>query len=137
MALHSEITSLHRYFIWADRMRVLALDLLGKDHGNAADLLFLHPYFCYWYAGSYVVIEGWRKLELHDTVIDDLLSVNVYVEALRLHRNGAYHFQPTYFAEKVIGFVSEPGSAEWIHKLRRAFSAWFLAYFEAQEGTGK
>ena len=137
MALHSEIMSLHRYFIWADRMRVLALDLLGQGHGNAADALFLHPYFFYWYAGSYVVIEGWRELDLHDAVIDDLLSTKAYVEALRLHRNGAYQFQPTYFAEKVIGFVSEAGSAEWIHKLQQAFSSWFLAYFESHKGTGK
>lgn len=39
-------------------------------------------YMSYWYAGLYVVIEGWQKLKLQDMAIDTLLKREDYVGSL-------------------------------------------------------
>ena len=67
----------------------------------------------YWYGGLYAVVEGWRDLRLEDQEIDELLQ-SPHVDALRLYRNGTFHFQKEYFASKFAGLLSTPGTAEWI-----------------------
>lgn len=84
-----EVIALHRYFVWADRMRV-HLDAIPPGTG-ATEALFSHPYLSYWYGGMYVVIEGWQRLGLHDPEVDDLLTSD-NVKHLERHRHGAFHY---------------------------------------------
>lgn len=121
------IFTLHRYFIWADRMRVHFFDLLDKDHEeNEVGLLL---YMSYWYAGMYVVIEGWRELGLTDPTIDALLASS-NVDLLRRYRHGVFHFQETYFDARLTDFVSETSTPGWMSDLREAFSNWFLQWLK-------
>lgn len=66
------IFSLHRYYMWANRMRVHfgeKLPVLDEQLKKDASLftneeIDANLYMSYWYAGLYVLIEGWRQLHL-------------------------------------------------------------------------
>ena len=107
-----DLHTLHRYFLWADRMRVQFYQGLpeGGDAEAAANAMFSHPYMSYWYAGTYVLIEGWQELGLVDPAIDALLT-SPHVGTLRRYRNGAFHFQRDYLDNRFLGFIRGDESA--------------------------
>jgi hypothetical protein len=141
---HRDVHTLHRYFLWADRMRVHFYATLAADRAQSSagvpqeptSDVFLHPYMSYWYAGTYVLIEGWRELELRDEKIDALLRAP-HVDLLRRYRNGAFHFQADYFDSRLLGFIGSDDSPRWIFDLREAFSQWFLDYFAWLKADGR
>jgi len=69
-----EIMSLHRYFNLV-RRDARVMEQIGERHGSAVEprsqvgIRFFHCMY-YWYAGLYVVIEGWCALGLHDPAVD-------------------------------------------------------------------
>jgi hypothetical protein len=124
-----KIHVLHRYWIWADAMKVHFLRELGhvddhapKDEPSIPQFM----YMSYWYGTLYVVIEGWRELKISDPTIDPLLQSS-NVDLLRRYRNGVFHFQEKYWSDKVVGFVGTPDSARWIRKLHEAIGEFLLA----------
>ncbi len=136
-----QVTALHRYFLWADRMRVHSEEFAATRHpaapagppSPADEEFFAHPYRSYWYAGTYVVIEGWRRLDLRDSEIDRLLK-SPFVKALKRYRHGVFHFQPKYLDARFLEFTSAGGeSATWIKQVGEAFLRWFLKYIEELE----
>jgi hypothetical protein len=93
-----KIFSLHRYFMWAVAMREHYQETGQRlsptpsfFESEAANEAFM--YLSYWYAGLYVVCEGWQELKLSNPEIDALLS-SPHLEILKRFRNGVYHFQP-------------------------------------------
>lgn len=125
---HDEILSLHRYYIWANRMRTHFDSILesGKHQTGIGEIeSFL--YMSYWYGGLYVVIEGWKDLGLRDATIDTLL-ISPNVDLLRRFRNGAFHFQRKYNDQRFMDFMTEGIDAvEWIRQLNEQFGRYFLA----------
>ena len=121
-----EILTLHRYFISANRMKKHFEELKPAVSQEKLDS-FIEPmiYMSFWYAGLFVVIEGWRELGLTDSRIDNLLQ-SPNVELLRRYRNGAFHFQPEYFDARFIDFIKEPGTVQWVRELNENFGRWFL-----------
>jgi hypothetical protein len=101
----------------------------SKEHA------FLHPYMAYWYGGTYVVIEGWKRLKLTDPHIDELLK-SPNVGHLERFRHGVFHYHPVYFDEKFQDFIASSDSVQWINAVREAFSRWFLDYFNAYQSGG-
>jgi len=71
------IGALHRYFIWANRMRHHLDEIINRAKISPAlderDGIETFLYMSYWYGGLYVVVEGWRELDLHDQEIDGLV----------------------------------------------------------------
>lgn len=128
MASHEEMVTLHRYFIWGDRMRV-HFDNAIKDKSQGAQINhFL--YMSFWYGELYVVIEGWKELNLTDDNIDQLLE-SPNVDLLRRYRNGAFHFQKKYFDDKFHDFWKKSEeTVPWVRLLNEAFSQFFLDYFK-------
>ena len=134
MKLTPEIITLHRYFIWADRMKIhfdrvlkgikpipINDELFKKEKGIETFL-----YMSLWYGMFYVLIEGWQELKLSDEKIDNLLK-SENVELLRNYRNGVFHFQKEYYDKHFIKLMSEGKDiANWIRDLRDEFSRWFL-----------
>ena len=102
---------------------------------RVAEPMFVHPYMSYYYGGLYVLIEGWRKLRLSDPTIDALLQ-SPHVDALKMYRNGSFHFHPDYFNNKFLALVAITDAPIWIQSVRDAFSAWFLKHFRALESKG-
>ena len=132
-----ELITLHRYFIWANRMREHFDNTLTdpkriaeskKEASKYYRIFFADDpgiFMSYWYGGLYVVIEGWKKLGFHDPDIDYLInSPNVVL--LRRYRNGAFHFQKDYFDKRFQEFWQEQGTVAWVRELNKKFSDFFL-----------
>lgn len=126
------VFTLHRYYIWANKMRELFYQLVptvasDPEHDRfspaaiEADL-----YMSFWYGEVFVVIEGWKELGLADPAVDALLA-SPNVELLRRYRNGVFHFQKDYFDERFLAFMRDgKDAAGWVGALNRAFGAYFL-----------
>ena len=133
-----ELRVLHQYFFWADRMRVHFEQAIKKPTPPGIDLpLFQEPekwlYMSYWYAAMYVVIEGWQQLKLSDERVDELLSNEPFVQALKRYRNGVFHYQKKLLDERFIEFIAKKEGGTWIHDLRTAISDFFLHRFGLSE----
>ena len=124
-----ELVALHRYYIWQNKMREHFEEVLQTDNdrswGSSGGIMsFL--YMSYWYAGLFVVIEGWRALGLEDDEIDDLLASS-NVELLRRYRNGVFHYQRNYLDERFVGLIRDGEDVvEWVRALNSAFGRYFL-----------
>jgi len=118
--------SLHKYFIWADRMRRHYYDAI-KIKTKSGPEIDDNLYMSYWYGAMYVVIEGYKESNISDPDIDELLKSS-YVDLLRKFRNGVFHYQSQYFDEsRYLPFIMEgQKSAQWIQELREAFSKFFI-----------
>jgi hypothetical protein len=133
-----EIVTLHRYFIWCNRMRT-HFDAIMKDAtpDRMEELLLLNPYMSYWYGGLYVVIEGWRELGLHDSVIDPLLD-SPNVTLLRRYRNGVFHFQNHWFDEHIVGLMRDGEDVvAWVRSLNGEFGRYFLERHAEWKGSAE
>ena len=125
--------ALHRYFIWANKMRTDFDVLLAKrKHTKVPESLILiedNMYMSYWYAGLYVLIEGWQKLKLQNTAIDTLLKRKDYVDLLRKYRNGVFHYQEDYFDSRFADVWSQgQGFITWVRELNEQFGRYFLQW---------
>jgi hypothetical protein len=121
-------SSFTEYFLWAETMRT-DYAALAERVGINDESVYLTPYLSYWYAGLYVVIEGWRELRLSDKRVDPLVSSSS-VGVLRRWRNGAFHFQRRYVDQRFLEWVRAPGAGEWLDGLHAAFSGYFAEFLE-------
>lgn len=126
-----DLVTLHRYWIWANRLRDL-LDRVLAQRGMPTEESFPVWFaddpgllMSHWYAALYVVVEGYQELGLHDAGIDQLLASS-YVDLLRRYRNGVCHFQRGYFDSRFIDFMGPPGTPAWVRKLNAEFGRFFL-----------
>jgi len=125
--------ALHRYFIWANKMRTDFDVLLGKRKTTKVQesitLIEDNMYMSYWYAGLYVVIEGWQELKLEDTVINTLLQTKNYVDLLKRYRNGVFHYQKDYFNSRFADvWFQDKDFITWVRELNRQFGRYFLQW---------
>ena len=132
--LTPEIITLHRYFIWADRMKVHFDQVLqgvgptpvNVDFAKKKEGIDTFLYMSLWYATLYVLIEGWQELKLSDLKIDELLKSS-NVKLLKRYRNGVFHFQKEYYDKRFLELMSEGKDvANWTRNLRDEFSRFFL-----------
>lgn len=127
--------ALHRYFIWANKMRTDFDNLLAEEKNTKSpeDKFLieqnLNIYMSYWYAGLYVVIEGWKALKLQDADISNLLKKEDYIDLLRKYRNGVFHYQQDYFSSKFTDVWSQKQDfITWIRELNSLFGRYFLQW---------
>lgn len=133
----SKIFSLHRYFIWANRMRHHAYEMIEKqgpppDGKNEKFAWFIGPfmYVSYWFASLYVVIEGWKSLHIKDKEIDELLNSR-YLGLLKSYRNGVFHFQKKYHDYRFNDFYDEGEDAiKWANLVHNKLSDFFIRWVE-------
>lgn len=125
------INTLHKYYIWANRMKTHFDGLLLNINTELSDgkkALEIDMYMSLWYGLMYVVIEGWRQLKLKDTEINDLIK-NKNTELLQGYRNGVFHFHRINNDVKFERFFQERTTVEWVRSLNQAFGRWFLNYY--------
>jgi hypothetical protein len=133
----SPVLALHRYFVAASRMqRHFESNLVPfeepqsatqEDPNRRALEVFAGPrgnFMYYWYGSLYVVIEGFRSLNLKDQSIEALLG-SPNVNALRRCRNGAFHFRPSYFSARSLKAMSKPDFVMWVREVMTAFRGYF------------
>ncbi len=82
-----KLLSLHRYYIWANKMRdhfdSTLMTSVTKDGSNGMDAFM---YMGYWYGTIYAVAEGWIELGLKDDAINTLLKSDNLGLLKRYHR---------------------------------------------------
>ncbi len=135
------IMSLHRYWVYANRMRENFEAALTKSPRNftnlaketdlakatvAAATFAIGPgiFMSYRYGSLYVVIEGWKQLRLTDPKIDPLL-LSPNVRLLKKYRDGVFHFQRNYFDDRFIGFVKAEDSVQWVRTIHSELGEYF------------
>jgi hypothetical protein len=137
VAVDEELLSLHRYYLAANQQRVQFEQVLqdqATDHGGAPVYAGENwneswLWMSYWYAGLYVVIEGWRDIGLEDEHVDRLLDSS-NVELLRRFRNGTFHYQRKYWSEKLVELIRDGQDVpHWVSELNRMFGRYFLIRF--------
>ena len=129
---YDNVGALSRYFIWADKMRY-DFESLIKNKKNLDEFtleLYGHIYLSYWYGALYVLIEGWRTLNLEDENIDRLLS-SPYVDLLRRYRNAVFHYQRNFSDKRFMDLmVSGMDSVKWIRELHKEFGRYFVSWWK-------
>jgi hypothetical protein len=132
-----KIFSLHRYFISSIEMREHYREV-GKQFSptpsffDSEDAGRAFMYLSYWYAGLFVVCEGWQDLKLADSEIDGLLASS-NLELLKRFRNGVYHYQPDYFDKRLTNpFVLGKDFDDWVESLTHAFARYLDAWTRSQ-----
>ena len=131
MPTYIEVVTLHRYYIWANKLRTEFDKMFGAGHHpvDPDPLLWFTGeaglFMSYWYAALYVVIEGWKQLGFKDAEIDALLASS-NVAHLKRYRNGVCHFQPEYLDQRFQEIMSSRDSVQWVRTLNRAFGRFFL-----------
>lgn len=128
---NDKLMILHKYFIWSDRMRVhfdfsLTEPTPTTPEEKRKNSIEITMYMSLWYGMFYAVIEGWRDFNFHNKDIDTMLESS-NVELLRRYRNGVFHVQNQYNAEKFETLYEQGENFPiWIRELRDAFSKYFL-----------
>jgi hypothetical protein len=126
------VLALHRYYIWANRMRTHFDDVIVKSELDKAAEIESFLYMSYWYGGLYVVIEGWQELSLSDHTIDAMIQSS-NVQLLKRYRNGVFHFQKEYNDERFLAFMRDGhDTVQWVRSLNLEFGRYFLEYFRAK-----
>lgn len=130
MGNNKELIALHLYYIWANFMRT-KFDLLDRQKDFQAGELVSEAmiYMSYWYAGLYVVIEGWKEQDLYDSTIDSLIA-SENTDLLRRYRNGIFHFQKEYYDDRLFELIKEGTNVvHWIRLLNQSFGTYFADSF--------
>lgn len=108
--------------------------LAKRTRGEEPDKIREFLYMSYWYAGLYVVVEGWRRLALEDEEIDRLLA-SPNVGLLKRYRHGVFHFQPAYYDKRFVRLIDEGKDVvRWVRDLNNAFGRFLLE--KQHEGWG-
>jgi hypothetical protein len=135
-----ELASLHRYYIWANRLRIAFDEAARREYESGGaessnDMLVRDSmvFLSHWYAALFVVIEGWGRLSLSDSKVGTLLS-SPNVTLLKEFRHGVSHFEPTYFSSRFIDFFKAKDIVPWVRELNLAFGAYFLSRMSPKAG---
>ncbi|SFB72661.1 hypothetical protein SAMN05421780_101126 [Flexibacter flexilis DSM 6793] len=129
-----KIISLHKYWIYADKMRLLfrnavkenAEEIQKESHNEIEAFVKTHLmllgefgiFKSFWYSSLYTVIEGYQDLKLSIPEIDELLDAE-NIGKLKLFRNGTYHFQKEIYNHKLLAVDQSDEFVEWIYKIHK------------------
>jgi len=93
-------------------------------------------FMSYWYGGLYVVIEGWRELELRDAQIDRMLESS-NVKLLKRYRHGAFHFQRKWLDQRMTEFMAAPDGVSWVRRLSSGLGNYLRAEVKRRSKKGR
>lgn len=89
----------------------------------------IQSFMVYWYAGLWVVIEGWVHLqnqEVHDSRIDALIQEKEKTKLLRDFRNSVMHYQDEFYEKRFLNMLtSGQQNVDWICGLHEEFVRFF------------
>lgn len=130
-----KLISLHKYWIHSNICYEGFKNYISTnvdtilDHIKELDFLKFHLlnldhhsfYRSHWYSSLYVVIEGYKEIELNISEIEELLKETEFVDKLRLFRNSIFHYQKDIYNSKFSGVDDTNEFVEWIYKLHKVF----------------
>lgn len=121
-----QFVSLHKYWLTADAIKQIVKIRIGEDSSLSSEVNAVAEQYSsflrlsVYYSLIFVVLEGYWELKCSDTTIDDLLSKQDYVSALKLFRNATFHYQKSAIPNKLIQFIELKESEIWIIELHSA-----------------
>ena len=123
-------------------MRSLFMELLSAK--GSVDLrawtkesIRAFEYKSYWYAGLFVVAEGWKSLKIQDVAVEALLA-SPNLKLLKRFRNAVFHYQENFLDERFIELIREGEKAEeWVEQLSEELRRYFQYWFDAQKNAGE
>jgi hypothetical protein len=120
--------SIHRHWIWADRIRLEYYERLKANPPRSDDLLewFLTGeamYLCIWYGLLFTVCEGLRKNGF--AVPDAQTEIDTIYNSLQLFRNAIFHIQTEYLTSKIFSFLQDASTDATIRKIYDGLDEWF------------
>jgi hypothetical protein len=120
----ASINQLYRYYwLRADLMRD---KFYGSFENSSEYNIDHHTYMGFWYASLYSVIEGYQKLNLHNSSIN-LLLTSPNLEALKKFRHSVTGFHKTYFNSSLIGsFINSSTSVAWVNNLHFSLGKYLM-----------
>jgi hypothetical protein len=127
-SFEKSLVSWGRYLFWAELRRRDYWNYWEQNGAQGNDSEFLGV-LCYWAASMYVVIEGWEKAKFKDALIDALIPVRDYREALRRMRDAILNYQPDLISPKVKEFFQVPDT--WLYLLHEEFCRWLRDHIDA------
>lgn len=122
------LLALHKYFLNADFLRDVFLRRIRRKQSPLAADPFTSMddqiALSLWYAAVYVVIEGWRSVNLADAELDVLLA-DSHVDKLRRFRNQVFHYQREYDNPRLLEFLGSDdadarAATNWINRTHAA-----------------
>ena len=132
------LLALHRYYIWANRLREHFDSAASPPTESACpEAVFIDDrglFLSHWYAALFVVVEGWQEVQLSDPEIDMILS-SPNVHLLRRFRNGVFHYQRNYSDPRFLDLVLAHGVVPWVRQLNLAFGRYFLQKLASSAGA--
>jgi len=125
----NELLALHRYYIWANRLREHFDNAIAMVPTSVRpEQIFLDDrglFLSHWYAALYVVVEGWQELQLTDPEINPLLT-SANLDLLRRFRNGVCHYQRNYSDPRFLDLAQAQGVVPWVRQLNSSLGRYFL-----------
>ena len=134
-----ERIALHRHWLRADAIKYVMFEgraspkNIPEDSRQLGEMHSIALRLEVFYGLIYVVVEGYKKLEIRDQKVDSLLQHTEYVERLRRFRNAIFHYHKDPLNTKLIHFMDAPDSETWIRKLYSAFEQFFLRRLPIKE----
>lgn len=141
MEMDPNLISLHKHWCTADAVKqFITSDIPNMDKSDLppwlASLGSLHSQMsriCVWYALLYVIVEGFKDLNLSHSAVDKCLVNDEYVNYLRRFRNAVFHYQKNPFSEKLLQFLEAEDSEIWIKELNKALEQFFIETLPIKE----
>lgn len=125
----NELLALHRYYIWANRLREHFDNAIAMAPTSVRpEQIFFDDrglFLSHWYAALYVVVEGWQELQLTDPEINPLLT-SANLDLLRRFRNGVCHYQRNYSDPRFLDLAQAQGVVPWVRQLNSSLGRYFL-----------
>jgi hypothetical protein len=139
-------TSLYRYALWADILRMQFETSLARDRQELEfrlrtkqivfdrKLLESEMYMFLWFGVLYIVIEGWPMLRLNESRITKLLR-SPFKDLLRDFRNATFH--PEDFDDIRIRALEDTGqeSIDWAKEVTFEFNSFFESKLLGKKST--
>jgi hypothetical protein len=134
-----KLAALYNHWCIADSVRIAVEAHVEEKPAEARFLKGMSPAFAelalkaskfnrimVWYALLYVVVEGYRELNISYPPLNEVLAEGEYDSLLRRFRNATFHYQENPFSAKLVDFLEKPESESWIQGLNRQLEAFFL-----------
>ena len=115
-----------RYLYWSDILYLRWQSFADTEEPNPREWQSF-ALCAQWLASVWVVVEGWKKTQLIDPVINKLLDEYPdCCDLLRRFRNGVYHFQPNIFDARLTALPTNgQETLMWVYALFYEFKRFF------------
>jgi hypothetical protein len=121
------LLTIHRHWIWADRIREEYFERLKANPPNNEDLVEFFStgdgmYLCLWFGLEFVVCDALRERKL--VIPNAQKEINGIYKSFERFRNAIFHVQPKFFSPKMFELLNDPTHQARIDKAHKEIGQW-------------